>query len=185
MEIAQMITGNRPLPSLKTLKTEILSLFARIALWLDTVLEPFESESTMTLAPVLVPVRISQTRTRRTTAGRLYQRRRLATRIAFAMQEILRPSLEDKPAYPHKWAERVSKRRRPAVAASSAIRFSANSSSQPLISAPQTAARRARGADTFSGGRMARKIPTHVIPTQAILTGGLHTAAFTPRHMSG
>ncbi len=175
MEIAQMITGNRPLPRLKTLKTEIFALLTRFAVWVDAVLEPFESETGLSLAPALVPVRISQTRTRRTTAARIYQRRRIATRIAFAMQELVRPSLEKEVTYPHKWAARVSKRRQPAAAVSRHIRFSANSSSQPLISAPQAAARRARGADTFSGLHMARHIST----------GDLHKAAFTPRHMSG
>lgn len=170
-----MITGNRPLPRLKTLPTEIFALLTRFAAWLDIVLSPFESEGTLTLAPALVPVRISQTRTRRTTAARIYQRRRIATRIAFAMQDLMRPSEEKQPAYPHKWAERVSKRRQPAAAVSRQIRFSANSSSQPLISAPQAAARRARGADTFSGGRMARHIPI----------SSLHAAAFIPRPMSG
>lgn len=175
MEIAQMITGNRPLPSLKTLQTEIFALLNRFALWLDCVLAPFESEGSLTLAPALVPVRISQTRTRRTTAARIYQRRRIASRIAFAMQDLMRPSEEKQSAYPHKWAERVSKRRAPAAAKQ--IRIHANSSSsQPLTSAPQTAARRARGADAFSGMHLARKI-SH--------TGGLHRAAFIPRPMSG
>lgn len=175
MEIAQMTTGNRPLPSLKTLQTEIFALLTRIAAWLDCVLAPFESESNLSLAPALVPVRSSQTRTRRTTASRIYQRRRIATRLAFAMQDLMRPSEEKQAAYPHKWAARVSKRRAPAAAKQ--IRIHANSSSsQPLISAPQTAARRARGADTFSGLHLARKI-SH--------TGGLHRAAFTPRPMSG
>ncbi len=182
MEIAQMITGN--LPRLKTLQTEIFALLNRFALWLDCVLAPFESEGSLTLAPALVPVRISQTRTRRTTAARIYQRRRIATRIAFAMQDLMRPSEEKQSAYPHKWAERVSKRRAPAAAKQ--IRIHANSSSsQPLTSAPQTAARRpsgadtiyrARGADAFSGMHLARKI-SH--------TGGLHRAAFIPRPMSG
>ncbi|MDI1228477.1 MAG: hypothetical protein PSY14_12410 [bacterium] len=184
MEIAQMITGNRPLPRLKTLKNDIFTLLTRFAAWLDIVLAPFESEGSLTLAPVLVPVRISQTRTRRTTASRIYQRRRIATRIAFAMAELIKPSREDQPAYPHKWAERVSKRRAPAAAATQQIRFSATSSSQPLTSAPSTAARRpggadtirrARGADAFSGGQMARHIPI----------GNLHAAAFIPRPMSG
>lgn len=170
-----MITGNRPLPSLKTLQTEIFALLNRFALWLDCVLAPFESEGSLTLAPALVPVRISQTRTRRTTAARIYQRRRIASRIAFAMQDLMRPSEEKQSAYPHKWAERVSKRRAPAAAKQ--IRIHANSSSsQPLTSAPQTAARRARGADAFSGMHLARKI-SH--------TGGLHRAAFIPRPMSG
>lgn len=183
-----MITGNRPLPSLKTLQTEIFALLNRFALWLDCVLAPFESEGSLTLAPALVPVRVSQTRTRRTTAARIYQRRRIATRIAFAMQDLMRPSLaspakhtlakpaeEKQSAYPHKWAERVSKRRAPAAAKQ--IRIHANSSSsQPLTSAPQAAARRARGADAFSGMHLARKI-SH--------TGGLHRAAFIPRPMSG
>ncbi|MCC7037553.1 MAG: hypothetical protein IT560_09650 [Alphaproteobacteria bacterium] len=177
MEIAQMITGNRPLPSFKTLQTEIFALLTRFAGWLDCVLAPFESEAGLSLAPALVPVRISQTRTRRTTAARIYQRRRIATRIAFAMQELMRPSEEKQAAYPHKWAERVSKRRQPAAAAAKQIRFSANSSSsQPLTSAPSMAARHARGADAFSGLHLARKI-SH--------TGGLHRAAFTPRPMSG
>lgn len=184
MEIAQMITGNRPLPRLKTLQTEIFALFTRIACWLDAVLAPFESEPVLALAPALVPARISQTRTRRTTAARIYQRRRIATRIAFAVQELVRPSKEKKAAYPHKWAARVSQRRAPAAAVSRRIRFSANASSQPLTSAPSMAARHARGADAFSraygtenisGMHLARKIPT----------GGLHRAAFTPRHMSG
>ena len=175
MEIAQMITGNRPLPSLKTLQTEIFALLNRFALWLDCVLAPFESEGSLTLAPALVPVRVSQTRTRRTTAARIYQRRRIATRIAFAMQDLMRPSEEKQATYPHKWAERVSKRRAPAAAKQ--IRIHANSSSsQPLTSAPQAAARRARGADAFSGMHLARKI-SH--------TGGLHRAAFIPRPMSG
>lgn len=170
-----MITGNRPLPRLKTLQTDIFALLNRFAAWLDIVLAPFESEAGLTLAPVLVPARISQTRTRRTTAARIYQRRRIATRIAFAMQDLLRPSEEKQAAYPHKWAARVSKRRQPAPAAAKQIRFSANSSSQPLTSAPSTAARRARGADAFSGMHLARKIPT----------SGLHAAAFIPRPMLG
>lgn len=175
MEIAQMITVNRPLPRLKPLQDEIFALFTRIANWMDAVLAPFESEPVLAFAPALVPARISQTRTRRTTAARIYQRRRIATRIAFAVQELVRPSEEKQVTYPHKWAARVSKRRQPAAAVSRQIRFSANSSSQPLISAPQTAARRPGGADTFSGGQMARRIPT----------GGLHRAAFAPRPMSG
>lgn len=175
MEIAQMITGNRPLPRLKTLQTEVFALLNRFALWLDCVLAPFESEGSLTLAPALVPVRVSQTRTRRTTAARIYQRRRIATRIAFAMQDLMRPSEEKQSAYPHKWAERVSKRRAPAAAKQ--IRIHANSSSsQPLTSAPSMAARHARGADAFSGMHLARKI-SH--------TGGLHRAAFIPRPMSG
>ena len=175
MEIAQMITGNRPLPRLKTLQTEIFALLNRFALWLDCVLAPFESEGSLTLAPALVPVRVSQTRTRRTTAARIYQRRRIATRIAFAMQDLMRPSEEKQSASPHKWAERVSKRRAPAAAKQIRIHAS-SSSSQPLTSAPQAAARRARGADAFSGMHLARKI-SH--------TGGLHRAAFIPRPMSG
>lgn len=170
-----MTTGNRPLPRLKALQTGIFALLNRFALWLDAVLAPFESETALALAPVLVPVRISQTRTRRTTAARIYQRRRIATRIAFALQELARPSQEGKPAYPHKWAERVSKRRAPAPAATKQIRIPANASSRPLTSAPQTAARRPGGADAFSKGRMARHIPT----------GNLHAAAFIPRPMSG
>lgn len=177
-----MITGNRPLPRLKTLQNEIFSLLTHFAAWLDIVLAPFESEPVLALAPALVPARSSQTRTRRTTAARIYQRRRIATRIAFAVQELVRPPEEKEFTYPHKWAARVSKRRQPAAARQ--IRIHANSSSQPLTSAPSTAARRARGADAFSrafgtenisGMQLARKIPT----------GGLHRAAFTPRHMSG
>lgn len=180
-----MKTANSPFPSLQAAKALITSLFTQIARWLDAVLEPFESEAPLAFAPALMPVRISQTRTRRTTAARIYQRRRIATRIAFAMQELVRPSEEKQAAYPHKWAERVSKRRQPAAAVSSQIRIPANSSSsQPLTSAPSTAARRpggadtirrARGADAFSGGRMARHIPISNLPA----------AAFIPRPMSG